>query len=199
MRKPKQLAERGAEEVALVERMARGDEAALAEIHARFSGMLLALVRQIVGEAEAEDVLQDALVQAWRLAPRYDPRRSSVPTWLVLLARSRAIDRLRTRRVVERTHESAHRDAGSDNSSPHTSQEATAHVLDLERRARVRSALSELPGEQREVIELAYFSGLTQSEIAARTAIPLGTVKTRTLLALRKLRASLRLELRELL
>lgn len=182
-------------EAELVRRVAEGDSIALSELYDRYAGMLLALIARMLGDAEAEDVLQDAFVQVWRQAQRYDPNRSSVSTWLVMIARSRAIDRLRTRKVVERTREAS----AQENSSHHTSQAGVANVLQRERGERLRAELARLPSEQREVLELAFFAGLTQSEIAQRIGIPLGTVKTRTLLAMKKLREALSSEIRELL
>jgi RNA polymerase sigma-70 factor (ECF subfamily) len=140
-------------------------------------------------------VVQETFIQVWRQAARYDPARSSVTGWLVLIARSRAIDRLRTRRVAERSA----LEAGQEKPRVDTSPEGDRNVFLAERRGRIRRALAMLPGEQRTVIELAFFRGLTQSEISLRTGTPLGTVKTRTLLAMKKLRAALASELRELL
>jgi RNA polymerase sigma-70 factor (ECF subfamily) len=114
----------------------------------------------------------------------------------VLIARSRAIDRLRSRRVAERTLDAVQQEAAGGG---HASPEAAENVLIRERRERVRSELAVLPAEQREVLELAFFQGLSQSEIAGRTGIPLGTVKTRSLLAMKKLRQALRPAIRELL
>jgi len=145
--------------------------------------------------ADAEEVVQEAFLHLWRQAGRYDPSRASVPTWLALVTRSRAIDRLRTRGVVDRTHEAAGKEAGPG----HASGDGAARVLQAERARRVRAELAAIPEEQRRVLELAFFEGLTQTEIAERTGIPLGTVKTRTLLAMKKLRTALRDEIRELL
>jgi RNA polymerase sigma-70 factor (ECF subfamily) len=180
----------------LVARIAEHDESALANLYARFAGTLLALCTRILGQSgDAEEVVQETFVQVWRQAARYDPARSSVNGWLVLIARSRAIDRLRTRRVAERSALAA----DLEEPPPDTSPDGDRHVFLAERRAKIRRALAALPDEQRAVIELAFFRGLTQSEIAQRTGTPLGTVKTRTLLAMKKLRAALAHDLRELL
>ena len=179
--------------VALVERQ---DEAALARLYEKFSGVLLALISGILGRSgDAEEVLQEVFMQAWRQANRYDASRSSVSNWLSLIARSRAIDRLRSRNVMQRTATAAYAEKRDDNASP----EGSRNVLYSERRTRIRASLAELPKEQAEVIELAFFKGMTQSEIADSTGIPLGTVKTRTLLAMKKLRVALQSELRDLL
>lgn len=182
---------------ALVQAVAEGDGDALGELYDRFSPLLLALGRRILGDAEeAEDVVQETFVHLWRRATRYDPQKSSVSTFLVLVTRSRAIDRLRTRQVIDRTLGQV----GLEPSATFdTSGDGVSRVLNLERRERVRQELATLPDEQRQVLDLAFFDGLTQREIAERTGIPLGTVKTRTLLAMRKLRTVLRLEIRELL
>ena len=180
----------------LVARIAERDESALTTLYARFAGTLLALCTRILGQSgDAEEVVQETFIQVWRQAARYDPARSSVNGWLVLIARSRAIDRLRNRRVVERSALAA----DQEEPTPDTSPEGDRNVFFAERRARIRRALAALPGEQRAVIELAFFRGLTQSEIALRTGTPLGTVKTRTLLAMKKLRTALASDLRELL
>ena len=186
---------RRAEDIALVERVADGDQTALSDLYDRFAPMLLALIRKILGDIDAEDVLQDTFVQVWRQAPRYDSKRSSVSTWLVLIARSRSIDRLRTRQVVDRTKQADHRENKRTEQSP----EGMSSVLLRERRERLREELGHLPEEQRQVLEFAFFKGLTQSEIAESTGIPLGTVKTRTLLAMKKLRMALQNEIQDLL
>jgi len=113
----------------------------------------------------------------------------------MLLARSRAIDRLRTRKVVERTHEGS----ALANPAPHTSSDSLDTVFLEQRRDRVQRELDRLPPEQRQVLEMAFYQGLSQSEIAAKAELPLGTVKTRTLLAMKKLRNALRDEIRQLL
>lgn len=182
---------------ALVRAVAEGDGEALGELYDRFSPLLLALGRRILGSMEeAEDIVQETFVHLWRRATRYDPQKSSVSTFLVLVTRSRAIDRLRTRQVIDRTLGQA---GAEPTTAVDTSADGVARVLNLERRERVRQELATLPDEQRQVLDLAFFDGLTQREIAERTGIPLGTVKTRTLLAMKKLRTVLRFEIRELL
>jgi len=171
--------------------------AALYDLHAP---SLLALARRILSRAadaaDAEEVLQEVFLHVWKQAGRYDASRSSVSTWLVLITRSRAIDRLRNRKVVERVHEAAHLE---NPSADHASPEGLESVLFRERRQRVKAELDKLPPEQKQVLELAFYEGLSQTEIADRAGLPLGTVKTRTLLAMKKLRSALRSEIRELL
>jgi RNA polymerase sigma-70 factor (ECF subfamily) len=189
-------------DAALVRLVAERRPEALAELYDRFAPTLLALARRVLdNHADAEEVLQEVFVQVWNRGERYDPARSSVSTWLVLIARSRAIDRLRSRRVVERTHEATAHAAvdASGLGEPHTSPEAFENVFIHERHERVRREMAALPAEQRQVLEMAFYQGLTQSEIAAQAGLPLGTVKTRTLLAMKKLRNALRPEIRQLL
>jgi RNA polymerase sigma-70 factor (ECF subfamily) len=169
---------------------------ALAELYDRHSPTLLALARRILGgTTDAEEVLQEVFLHVWNQAARYDAARSSVSTWLVLITRSRAIDRLRSRKVVERVHEAAHQESPRGHASP----AGVESVFFRERRQRVKSELDKLPPEQKQVLEMAFYDGLSQSEIAARAGLPLGTVKTRTLLAMKKLRSALRSDIRELL
>lgn len=177
-------------------RVGAGEPDALADLYDRYSGMLHALAVRVLGrDGEAEEVVQEAFLQVWRQAGRYDPARSSVSTWLVLITRSRAIDRLRSRKVSDRTVAAAK----SENRATHTSPAGARDVLMSERRKRLDTEMGELPDEQREVLELAFYRGLTQREISETTGIPLGTVKTRTLLAMKKLRAALQAEIGELL
>lgn len=185
-----------AEEVELMERVAKGDDAALEDIYNRYAGMLKALILRVVKDyGEAEEILQEVFIQAWRQADRYNSRRASVSTWLALIARSRAIDRVRTRKVVARTVANAQQEKGDEHQSP----EGVADVLNQERREKLGEALADLPDEQRTVLELAFYKGLTQREISKHEDIPLGTVKTRTLLAMNKLRKALADEMEELL
>jgi len=187
---------RASDDHELLRRMAERVHDALAELYDRHAPLLLAVSRRILSSApEAEEVLQETFLQAWNQAGRYDPARSSVSTWLVLLCRSRALDRLRQRMSRDRTSAAAELEP----QAPDASGRLDEHVLFRERRERVRSALDGLPVEQRQVLELAFYEGLSQSEIAERTATPLGTVKTRSLLAMKKLRRDLRDEVRELI
>lgn len=174
----------------LVRRMSAGDTQALAQFYERWSRPVHALVVQLVRDPDdADDVVEDAFYQAWRQASRYEPSRGAVSTWIVTIARSRALDRLRSRRRLreEPLTPVTLLDELTDASSP----DPSAGAEEAEVRARVAVALRELPPEQREVLELAYFRGLSQTEIAERTGQPLGTVKTRTRLAGQKLRERL--------
>ncbi|MFL5578316.1 MAG: RNA polymerase sigma factor [Gemmatimonadaceae bacterium] len=179
-----------ATDAALLRRMADGDEGALAVLYDRWVDPVHALVLHVVRDAaEAEDVVEEVFWQAWRQAARFDPVRGGVSTWLFTIARSRALDR---RRALARSREElagAEETPAAETASPAPGPAEAAEAA--ERRARVRSALDELPPEQREALELAYFGGMSQVEIAERTGSPLGTVKTRVRLALQKLRGRL--------
>jgi RNA polymerase sigma-70 factor (ECF subfamily) len=180
----------------VVHRITQGDQAALSELYDRFAGLLLALARRVLhNDQDAEEILQEVFLQVWHQAGRYDPSRSSVSTWLVLITRSRSIDRLRSRQVKDRTLQNLQQ----ENPNRHASPEGPGSVLWTQRRQRLRHAMQDLPLEQQQILQLAFFKGLTQSEIANSTGIPLGTVKTRTLLAMKKLRKALAADLQDLL
>ena len=175
-----------AEDVKSLRLIVSGDQGAAAGLYARHSRPLYSLILRILGdEAEAEDVLQEVFVQAFRQAGRYDAARGAVAAWLLMMARSRAIDRLRTRRtrVEGRTGE-----VQVLNDLPDAQPDAASVMLDQEQTRLVRDALAELPLLQRVAIELAYYEGLSHTEIAQRLEQPLGTVKTRIRLGLLKLR-----------
>lgn len=178
-----------AEDVALIRRMCDADETALGALYDRWVRSLYSLVFHLLKDAdEAEDVVEETFWQAWRKASAYEPSRGAVSTWLLTIGRRKALDRLRAkgrRREEPLTGSNAFADLAS--SAPDPSQA----VEGSERRTRVRAALRELPEEQREVLELGYFQGLSQTEIADATGQPLGTVKTRMRLAMQKLREPL--------
>jgi RNA polymerase sigma-70 factor (ECF subfamily) len=170
---------------AALARMARGEGDAVAELYDRHARPIYSLALRILGDTtEAEDIVQEVFSQAWRQAARYSASRGAVAAWLMTLARSRAIDRLRAKRARP-GDVSDERVAGQlvDAGPP-----ADSLVLSSEQVARVRAALDELPLLQRAAIELAYYEGLTHAEIADRLEQPLGTVKTRIRLAMLKLR-----------
>jgi len=170
---------------AALARMARGEGDAVAELYDRHARPIYSLALRILGDTtEAEDIVQEVFSQAWKQAARYNASRGAVGAWLLTLARSRAIDRLRAKRARP-GDVSDERVAGQlvDAGPP-----ADLLVLSSEQVARVRAALDELPLLQRAAIELAYYEGLTHAEIADRLEQPLGTVKTRIRLAMLKLR-----------
>jgi RNA polymerase sigma-70 factor (ECF subfamily) len=169
--------------VDLIRRMAAGDREACAPFYDRFAPLVYPLVLRIVRDpTEAADVLQEVFWEAWQAADRYDPGRGSPEAWLVTRARSRAIDRVRaTRRRGGATATPLDEAVVAADPAP----DAADRVAD---RGVVVSALARLTEAQREVIELAYYGGLTQTEIADRLKQPLGTVKTRIRLGLERLR-----------
>ena len=158
---------------------------ALRALYDACSGKIMAVALRLLGDrSEAEDVVQETFLEVWRRAAEYDPARATAETWAVVIGRSRALDRLRSRSAAARAVSAQALEPTSADPAP---ESAEGH----EERARVRGALSALPPEQREALELACFEGLTQSEIAARTGQPLGTVKTRVRLAMEKIGAAL--------
>jgi len=184
-----------AEEAALLRRVAEGDERAFAFLYDRYSGILFGLLLRILhSRSEAEDTLQEVFLQVWQQARAFDPARGRAFTWLVTLARSRAIDRLRASASRERAAQRSAEDVTTTTALTEASDDA---ALREERAEVVRIALAELPEEQRQVLLLAYLEGMSQSEIAAVRGQPLGTVKTRTRAGLKKLSELLRARLGE--
>ena len=175
----------------LLQRIAARDTAALAELYDRHHRLVFGLILRIVRDrGEAEEILQEAFVRVWTQAERYDARIGGPLPWIVRVARNRAIDRLRARRVRAAVDTPAIDLAVVEATAPATGiQTPEAAVLDSERRRRVTGALAGLPAEQRQLIEQAFFEGYTHSELAQRFGLPLGTVKTRIrlgMLAMRK-------------
>lgn len=163
--------------------IASGDEAALSALYDRYKSILFSLILRILhSQPEAEDILQDVFIQVWKKAADFDEARGRAFTWLATLARSRAIDRLRQLSSRERTATEASRE------TPEVWIDAEDDAIRSEQGAVVRAALAELPEEQRRTLLLAYFEGLTQTEIADRLNAPLGTVKTRMRSGMIKLR-----------
>lgn len=171
------------DDAGLIAAMHAGERQALASLYDRYASLLLSVAARMLGDRrEAEDLVHDVMLEAWRQCGDYAPARGTVRSWLLVRLRSRAIDRRKSVGV------------------------SRVSVVDPERlkerpddvdvslgpdHARVRSALAALPEEQREVLELGYFEGLSSSEIATRIAVPLGTVKSRVAAGLAKLRAGL--------
>ena len=173
----------------LVAAMEARDADALARLYDRHAARLLGVAYRILGETgEAEEVVQEVFLYAWRAASAFDPFRGSVLAWLIIATRSRAIDRLRTRRPT------ASSDAEGRDPLAHVPAEDDVEAGSVAREWETicRAAIGELPADQRRALELAYFDGLTHQEIAGRTATPLGTVKTRIRLGLMKLRERMR-------
>jgi len=169
-----------AEDGTVLDSVRRGDARALEELYRRHSSRLYGLLLRMLREtADAEEVLQETFVDAWRRAREYAASRGSVEAWLITIARSRAIDRIRNRgarlRLVKQTEQQAPAEA------------APPDLPDVHAETRLRRAMGTLPPEQRRAIELAYWDGLSQTEISRETGDPLGTVKTRVRLGLQRL------------
>ncbi|MBI4482084.1 MAG: sigma-70 family RNA polymerase sigma factor [Acidobacteria bacterium] len=176
-------AEPHAADLVLVRRVVDGDETALATLYDRYAGVVYSVVLRILRDpGAAEEILQDIFYQLWRNASNFDPARGTLPGWLLVSARNRAIDRLRRRNpdTTELAEQSV--------ALPFNLEAAIAQNQLM---SRVKAALAKLPPAQREALELAYFQGLTHSEIAQRTGEPLGTVKTRLRAAVQWLRREL--------
>ena len=175
------------EDVRIVQRMAGGDSAALGEFYDRWSDAVYTAAFSIVGVAEdAEEVVEDTFWQAWNQASRFEVSRGQVRAWLLTIARSRAMDK---RKSVFRRREEQLDSAPAELLV--NDVRADDHVVEVERTTMVAKALSDLPQVQREVLEMAYFGGLSQSEIADCTGLAIGTIKTRTRLGMMKLREQL--------
>jgi len=174
-------------DVQLLKAIARGNEQALAKLYDQYRVILFGLLIRILNSREeAEDVLQEVFMQVWRQAGDFDENRGKPFTWLVTLARSRGIDRLRSMGARERVAVAATREANEESS------DAASDAFRSEQQQLVRSALAQLPEEQKRPLVLAYFDGLTQTEIAEKLGAPLGTVKTRMRTGMSKLRDLLR-------
>lgn len=180
---------RDSQEVELMSRIAAGDGEAFARAFELHAPVMLGLLYRILGQrGEAEEVLQEVFLQVWTQADRYDAARSTPRGWMLMFARSRALDRLRRRDARRRREE----EASEDGSLPELVPPVGTERLEAdERRSRVGMALGLLSPEQRRCIELAFFEGLTHTQIAERLEAPLGTVKSRILLGMNKLRQAL--------
>ena len=181
---------RNEELAALIKSLASGDQSAMTTLYDSTSRLVYGLVLRILNEAPtAEEVLLDVYTQVWRQAAQYDATRGAPLAWLTTIARSRAIDRLRSgshERQFKQPLEAAEMSAATAGTS------AEDFTVASEMQKLVRAALEMLPPEQREVIELAYYGGLSHSEIAVKLGQPLGTIKTRTRLGMMKLRETLK-------
>ena len=169
---------------ALLARVSGGDAAALRTLYDVCAGRAMSIAYRVLGSrSEAEEVVQETFVQVWRQAASYDAGRGGAMAWIATIVRSRALDRLRSRAASERAVARSEDDPDAQPTAPAPAEVAAQREL----RAQVMAALAALPVEQRSAIELAYYEGLSHSEIAARLGDPLGTVKTRVRLGLAKL------------
>jgi RNA polymerase sigma-70 factor (ECF subfamily) len=179
---------------ALLDRVARGDERALGRLYDRFSASLYAVAYRIAGErADAEEIVLEAFSQVWREAGRFQADKGSVAAWVTVICRSRALDLVRSRsRRSKLADKAVAADPDRVPALGARGVDSEAEVTQTERARRVGEALSNLSPPQREAIQLAYYDGLSQAEIAERLNQPLGTIKTRVRLAMQKLRDALR-------
>ena len=174
---------------ALVRSMAAGHQEALARLYDETSSMVNGLLLRILAHPQdAEEVLLDVFMKAWKYAASYSEKRGSVQAWLLIMARNSAIDRIRSRKAQPATQSIEPEAFPEPVSADATPEEAS--VLE-ERRRRVQQVLNELPPEQREVVILSFFGGLTHAELAERLGEPLGTIKSRVRMGLHKLRGLL--------
>lgn len=179
------------EDASLAERIREGDQEALAELYDRLGGVVNGIARRFVGESSAEEIVQDTFDRVWRRASTYSAARGSLSAWVLRIARNLTVDELRRRRSRPATSQLAWEELEEFSDPPAIPPHDQVWLGDV--RQAVRGACASLPNDQRDVLTLAYFGGLTQSEIAAELGIPLGTVKTRTRAALWKLREMLAL------
>ena len=178
-----------ADDAALLASISRGDERAFLSLYERFSGPVYSLLMKMLqNQQDAEDVLQAVFLQVWKKADYYRADRCSVFTWLVLVARSKAIDRMRQRQRQHRTMEEASLEGALHDGRHDTT---TGEAMQHESEAAVRGALERIPAEQREAIEMAFFKGMSQTEISECLSEPLGTVKARIRRGMLRLRGYL--------
>jgi RNA polymerase sigma-70 factor, ECF subfamily len=171
-----------------IQRAARGDQQGLADLYDQSSRLVYSVALRIAGNpADAEEITLDVYSQVWKLAKDYTPERGSASAWLVMMARSRSLDKVRSR--VSRSKYETALETTFDAAS--TGESAEESALMSESRRRIQQALLQLNAEQRQAIELSFFSGLTHSELAEKLGQPLGTVKTRIRLGMIKLRSAL--------
>lgn len=173
--------QRAADDLRLLRRSAEGDEGALGELYRRHASLCANRAFDVLRDRTlADDAVQEAFVDLWKTAARFDAQRASVRTWLCVLVHRRSVDIARREARRRLTDEKL----DAPEASSYTAEEVL--ILDLDRR-RVRSGLAQLSTRHREVLELAYYGGLSQSELAARLDVPLGTIKSRTSDALARL------------
>lgn len=177
----------------LLQRITTRDEAALAELYDRHNRLVYTILMRILGSpSDAEDVLQETFVRVWTRADSYDAMLGSPAAWLVRIARNRAIDRLRARRLRGNVNVEPAVHAGAPRSVEPVTRDTPETVFEgLTIAGAVRTALATLTGEQRALIEAAFFEGYTHSELATRFGVPLGTVKTRIRTGLAAMRGRL--------
>jgi RNA polymerase sigma-70 factor (ECF subfamily) len=172
----------------LVERLVAGDEEALREIYGKYSPAVFGLaMRVLANESLAEDVTQDVFVRLWQQPSRFDPERGQLRAYLLAMAHSRAVERVRSEESLRRRHRTV-----AEEPVLNTAPDPERLVLDADAGAAVRKALAELPSLQRVPIEMAYFEGMSYRQVAVALEEPEGTVKYRIRCGMQKLRTALR-------
>ncbi len=171
----------------LLEKTGQGDRRCFEELYDRYSGVLYTTAYKVLNNPDdAQDVLQDVFIQIWGKASMYDPSRGKPLTWAMTMTRNKAIDRLRSKQRRARLRDEAEKEGTVHKDDSH--MDASQEVYNLERSEVVRNAVMQLSKEQRQAIELAFFGGLTQNEIAETLSEPLGTIKARIRRGMMKLK-----------
>ena len=192
---PEEAVYQGLDDEELMERLVFKDLQAFRELYKRFGNLVYSTCLRIVRDNQvAEDIVQEIFIRIWRKPDRYVAQRGKFVTWLTSVTRNRAVDEVRSRSRRYRHETTSTEEREREIAGPETNDPALTAELADQRRL-ILTAMAGLPAEQRQVIELAYFGGLTQQEIAERLSQPLGTVKTRIRLGMQKLRAALTPEL----
>ena len=175
----------------LMARLRDGDEAALSTLFHRHAAILRTVIARVIhNDADVDDLMQEVMIELWNRGKAYDETKGKVLGWLVTMARRRAIDRVRRRQAYDRAEERL-RIHVEDNSQAPDVPSVEEQVMSTDRAKFISQMLETLPEAQKEAVQLAFYRGLSQREIAAKTGIPLGTIKTRLELAVRKLRANI--------
>ena len=173
----------------LMERIQQGDEDALAALHRRHEGLLRAVIsRMIFDSHDVDELVQECLLEVWRHAANYEVGKGRALGWIVTLVRRRSIDRIRRKMAYGRAQERFREEVASDCDASYA--RADEEVAESDRAEAVSRLLAKLPEPQQQAVQFAFYRGMTQRQIAAHTGIPLGTIKTRLELAMRKLRSS---------
>jgi RNA polymerase sigma-70 factor (ECF subfamily) len=166
------------EDIQLLQRIAERDSRSFQELYRKYSGLLFSAISNVLNDHhDAEDVMQEVLVQIWNKAHLYEPRKGKPLTWLTTMARNRAIDRIRAKQRRSRLNDEF--EVENKSVQPEFETSGRDVLQDKERDTILRGAVNKLTDDQKEAIHLAYFSGLTQAEVAERLREPLGTVKAR--------------------
>jgi RNA polymerase sigma-70 factor (ECF subfamily) len=175
----------------LMARIKAGDEQALSTLHRRHSGLLHTVGHRVVNnESDVDDLVQEVFLQIWRQAEHYREENGKALGWIVTLTRRRAIDKLRKKQAYQRASERLRFEREGDESAQHD-HGADREAANLDRAQIFSRVMATLPEAQRQALDLAFYRGMSQREIASKTGLPLGTIKTRLELALRKVRSAI--------